>query len=358
MLIVHYSDRLPVKSEPAEDPPGPAGAGGARAYPWRLEKLRNSVNTELRRRHQGAARLTLGEVEVLVGGLPESQMYLGEGDSRRPRSVTDVAADIAEAVIRKGRLRGGGRPGPGPSGAGQSGAGQPGAGPSGAGSPGVPAAGPGGPARPLMRPEVPDASLGAGRLAAAARAFRPWAESYLADNPPSGEFDPRLARLAAVWLAASDQAAAAAGAQAAVPDGLAAGLVAGGLELLPLTDGRVGYAGTLPGVDPARLTAVDQPVTLPAAALAYVRPELVGGGDTVFVIDAPARDLAGIAGDEAGQLMVEAGAGLRVAGIFVRPGGRREIRLAAAHAEQAAFDGADRGVPGAAGGPRASRSGR
>src|SRR5260370_247270 len=100
-------------------------------------------------------------------------------------------------------------------------------------------------ARPLVRPQVPAAGLGDGRLDAATRAFRPWADNYLAENPPPGELDPRLARrqLAAVWLAASDQASGTGGQPPPEPDRLPATLLAGGPGPVPPTAARAGGAG-------------------------------------------------------------------------------------------------------------------
>src|SRR5258708_2017196 len=104
-------------------------------------------------------------------------------------------------------------------------------------------------------------------------------------------------------------------------------MVARGLELGEPTDRSVAYAGSLPGVDPGRLTA-DQQVSIPAAALGYVRPGLVPESDDLYVFPDPdARDVAGLAGDDSGRVMFAAGTSFVVSDISVRPGGRRVILL-------------------------------
>jgi hypothetical protein len=121
---------------------GPASARDVGAYPRPLEDLKAWVYSEIRTRGGGAEKLSVDDVEAVLRDLPDSQLYLGEGDERRFRNVVDVA----DAVLGRVRFLGGsrGRLGPGPSEAGPSGAGPSGAGPSGAGPSGT-AAGPAAP---------------------------------------------------------------------------------------------------------------------------------------------------------------------------------------------------------------------
>ncbi|MDT5027337.1 MAG: hypothetical protein QOE61_3763, partial [Micromonosporaceae bacterium] len=167
-----------------------------------------------------------------------------------------------------------------------------------------------GAAQPLV---VPPVALGGQRLAAAIVAFRARADVYLRENPLPADVDTSRARfeLAAVWLEASDRVANPAG---GAPEWNT--LVAGGLGLVQPTRSPVGNARSLPGIDdPGRLSVGDE-VTVTAAALGYVRPEPVLGGDVLFVVaDPEARDIAGLVGDDSGRIMFANGTVLRVTGV-------------------------------------------
>jgi len=118
-------------------------------------------------------------------------------------------------------------------------------------------------APPLALPEVPAAGLGMQRVPQATRAFGPWADYFVADNPPPGEFDRQRARsqLAAVWLAESDRAAATGGQAPPEPDALLTTLAAGLRDQLAGMTGTAEPEGTAPPV-----AAAAGPVTPPAAA--------------------------------------------------------------------------------------------
>ncbi|MDT5028229.1 MAG: hypothetical protein QOE61_4655, partial [Micromonosporaceae bacterium] len=173
---------------------------------------------------------------------------------------------------------------------------------------------------PPRRAHEAPADPAAERLDHAIRAFGQRAAIYLAENPPPAGVHENQARTQlAVVLAEAEQPG----------EGTQdwATLVGGGLALLQRTPDPVGYAATLPGVDPDRLTA-GQSVSITAPALGNTRRESVAG-DVLFVIaDPDARNIARLAGDDSGRIMFVPSTRFQVASISTEPDGRRLVHLA------------------------------